>query len=469
MFIKKISIDNFRLFDSGCQFEIDDFNIPDGENDGAGINIFVGENGSGKTSLLDALALPMLSFKSENFDICDLNNPKDKAKINIFSDGDFKVSGTMPNSAFQAKGFQFTAGFRARNNKAYLSSTVVTDQIFIKVDPEKPKEGSPDLRVSVNNPFGSKRFNENEVVVIDRNRLYQTRTGNFNTTRFDRLMEDYNYQYLKSLEGDLPNLNDELGKNIKSGKLINDKIENKLLEKIIMKFEEMSGSRIHLNFIDNYKPFDRAFFGEKKVTNQQLELSSLGSGYEMAFSLLYSFYMSQQSNKQLIMLIDEPELHMHPRLQSKFVNFLIEMSKTVQIFLTTHSPLLIKQLAANDYTKILILREGKEISEPAERKLTYISANETNYIAFNLATEEYHNELFEELKHQYGDDKSIKDFDRDFFVEIKDEIKNSPWRGNKNEVSIHTFIRNQIHHQKENGKTEYSVLEKSIETMRSYF
>ena len=104
-----------------------------------------------------------------------------------------------------------------------------------------------------------------------------------------------------------------------------------------------------------------------------------------------------------------------------------------------------------------------------KRVLPYISANETNYLAFNLATEEYHNELFEELKFINGDDKKIKDFDNDYFVGEKKEPKKSPYKRNANEVSIHTFIRNQIHHQKDNGKTEYNVLKTSIEKMRTFF
>ncbi|MEA3444580.1 MAG: hypothetical protein U9R19_07610, partial [Bacteroidota bacterium] len=67
------------------------------------------------------------------------------------------------------------------------------------------------------------------------------------------------------------------------------------------------------------------------------------------------------------------------------------------------------------------------------------------------------------------DNKSIKGFDNDFFVTTKGELKNSALKGNQNQVSKHTFIRNQIHHQKENGKTEYNVLKASIEKMRSFF
>ena len=274
-------------------------------------------------------------------------------------------------------------------------------------------------------------------------------------------MEDFSYQYIKN--SDIENLNDDLDEKIKK-----DKVENEFLSKAIEEFEKISGNQVRLDFLSNFEPFKNAFFASKKDNNQQISISNLGSGYEMIFSLVYSFYLAQQSGKQLIVLIDEPELHLHPRLQEKFVEFLLQFSKDSQIILTSHSPLLVKQLSFNKNVKISVIENGEMVSEIDERVLPYISANETNFLAFNLATEEYHNELFEELKYVNGDNKTIKDFDNDFFVSAKGEPKSSPWRGNQNEVSVHTFIRNQIHHQKDNGKTPYQDLKDSIETMRSY-
>lgn len=462
MFIKKIIVRNFRLFPSKSSFEVDNINTPDGVSEGSGLNVFVGENGSGKTTLLDAFALPILEYKTENLSISDFNDPTEKIEVSIYSKDDFEVSGTMPKGSFKSNGFTFEAGIRSRENKAYLSSLVVSDQKFIKVDPSKPADNSPDLRVNVNNPFKGKRFSENDILFLDKNRLFQTRSGNFNQTRFDRLMEDFSFQYLKKTT--IENLNEDLDNKIKK-----DKVENDFLSKAVQKFQEISGSQIRLDFLDNCEPFKNAFFATKKTNNQQISLNNLGSGYEMIFSLLYSFYLAQQSGKQLIVLIDEPELHLHPTLQEKFVKFLLEFSKDAQIILSSHSPLLVKQLSFNEKTKISVIENGQVVSEIEKRVLPYISANETNFLAFNLATEEYHNELFEELKYINGDSKGIKDFDNDFFVTVKGESKNSPWMGNQNEVSTHTFIRNQIHHQKDNGKTGYRDLKTSIEKMRSYF
>ncbi len=464
MFIQKIIIKNFRLFPSENEFVINNINTPDGINEGSGLNVFVGENGSGKTALLDAFALPILEYKTENFSISDLNDTEKESSIEIYAKENFEVAKTI-KGAFQAQGFSFKAKVRARDIKAYLSSIVISDRKFIQADGQNVKEDSPDLRMSVNNPWKQKRFDENDILFLDRNRIFQIRSGTYNTTRFDRLMEDFSYQYLKKVEADIVNLNDDLDEKIRK-----DKVENDFLDEAVKKFQEISGSQIKLDFLDNYEPFKNAFFATKKDNNQQISLSNLGSGYEMIFALLYSFYLARQSGKQLIVLIDEPELHLHPRLQEKFVEFLMEFSKNVQIILASHSPLLVKQLSVNEKVKTRVLESnGQQVSEIEKRVLSYISANETNFLAFNLATEEYHNELYEELKSLHGEDKKYKEFDNEFFVTTKGEPKNSPWMGNQNEVSVHTFIRNQIHHQKENGKVKYNDLKNSIEKMRSFF
>lgn len=199
----------------------------------------------------------------------------------------------------------------------------------------------------------------------------------------------------------------------------------------------------------------------------------------MIFALLYSFYLARQSNKKLIVLIDEPELHLHPKLQKNFVKFLLESSKEAQILLTSHSPLLVKQLSENDKVKIRILKNEQKAPKIDKKVLPYASANEINFLAFELATEEYHNELYEELKYNYEREideshkktaaKGYKAFDNAFFVNKQGEEKDSPLLGVPNQVSRHTFIRNQIHHRKDNGKADYNDLEASIKKMRSCF
>lgn len=465
MFISKVEIKNYKLFSTEDNFEIKDFNVPDGSNVGSGLTVIVGENGCGKTTVLEAIASTLLEYKADSFNINDMNNPDKETNIIIESKDVFQVKGTFPNTEFSAKGFRFIGKTRERANKSKLLSLTVTDQLYINTEEGKPKEGSPDLRVSVTNSFGTKRYTELDVLYLDKNRLYQTRSGMYNSTRFDRIMEDFNFQYYKNnkQKESVENLNTGLNDKIKKG------LENKYLEEAIKKFNDISGYSVKLNFIDNYLPFTKANFVVETEANLQIDLASLGSGYEMMFSLIYSYYMSKQNGKKLIILIDEPELHLHPKLQEKFVEFILEISKDSQIILTTHSSLLIKQLAYNDNIKNIILKKDKKIKLFEDRKLSYISSNETNYLAFELPTEEYHNELYEELMYINCLNGGIKNFDNTFFVQNKHEKATYPEKGKQNMVTLHTFIRNQIHHRKDNGIAKQEQLKESIEKMRSYF
>lgn len=467
MFIKNIQIKNYRLFSPDEFFEISDLNIPDGQSKGSGLTIFVGENGCGKSTLLDALAIPYVSYKTDSFSLSDINNPAEKVEINILTNEVYSYKGTMPKVEYKGKGFSFSGGVRTRGTSGYLASMVVTDQKYIKADGElKPQDNSPDLRLSVNNPWSGSRFSEIEYLILDKNRTFQTRKGTYNDTRFDRIMEDLNYHYIQKDNNPI-----DCNESLKEVKDLENKGIIIGIKEAISKFSEISGNQLKLKLIDNWKPYSNAFFGTDKKNLQSIPLNQLGSGYEMIFSLIYSYYLSKKGNKKLIVLIDEPELHLHPKLQSDFIELLLEFSKESQIILTTHSPLFIKQSMNNSNVQVRILTQTENsvlVSNPELVVLPYLSANEVNFIAFKLATEEYHNELYEQLKLIKGETKKIKDFDNDFFVAEKKESKNSPWMQHQNEVSIHTFLRNQIHHQSENGKADYESLKSSIVKMRQY-
>ncbi len=53
MFIKKLRIKNFKCFDKDVRSL--EFNIPDGKTSGSGLNIFVGNNNSGKSTIFEAV------------------------------------------------------------------------------------------------------------------------------------------------------------------------------------------------------------------------------------------------------------------------------------------------------------------------------------------------------------------------------------------------------------------------------
>jgi predicted ATP-dependent endonuclease of OLD family len=488
MFIKEVDIKNFRIFPSDRISEIGNINIPNGQP-GSGLTVFVGENGCGKTNFLDAISFALLEYKSDSFDIDDLNDLEKDCEISVFANNSFEVNGLMKGGAFTSVGFYFKGKIKEKSTKQYLSKITTNTREYI---PEKKedKDYNPKLSVNVNNPFSPKpRYDKLDVLYLERNRNYQIKSGAFNKTRFDRLMADFNFQLINSgtKEGDASDVMMEAIKKIEGSRKNKKKIENNFLATAVEKFKEISDHEIKLNFLNNLKPFSSAFFASRTENNIQITLDKLGSGYEGIFSILYSFYLARQTGKNLIILIDEPEMHLHPKLQEDFIKILLEFSIDCQVIITTHSPLFVKQALCNENVKINIV--NKEI-QGINRKnflLDRVSSNEINHVAFGLATEEYHNELYNEIEANFWNDPNNdftvlkqngsydkKDcrqiiFDNEFFSKQKEEPVASNFRDIKNKVTIHTFIRNQIHHQKDNGKPDPQILKSSIERMREFF
>ena len=458
MFIEKINIKNYRPFTIDRACEIVGLNVPDEENPGSGLTCLVGENGCGKTAILNALALPMLEYKADDFDLKDLNDPSRDVCITITAKEPFRVK-KMMRDEFMARGMCFEGRVRERVNKKYLSSITVGDQKFLPAGANAPEEDSPDLRLSVNNPFSGKRFDENDVLHLDKNRLFQVKSGNYNRTRFDRLMEGFDYQYIKS--GATEDLNASIWEQINRSN-----VENEFLAEAISRFGLICPRKIELSLVDSRRPFRNAFLASESSGSQRIAIDRLGSGYEMMFAILWAFYLSRQSGKNLIILIDEPELRLHPKLQEQFVELLLEFSETAQIILASHSPMLVKDLMGNNYTQVKRITNNHEVVEAEGRVLPYPSAGEINFLAFDMPTPGYHTELYEQLFSQ-SPEPTIKGFDGSFLVGQNNLAADYPWKGSPNEVSLLTHVRNQIHHPSNLGNPGDVDIRKSIESMRA--
>lgn len=465
MFISDIKIKNFRLFTPDTDFEINGLNIPDASVLGSGLNVIVGNNATGKTSILDAIALSLLDYKGDSFELSDMNDITKDTTIEVYSRDPFKYKSSIKGE-YLGKGFYFKANQR-KNNPSYLASPIVHDLLFIRADGEtKPTDDSPDLRVNVNNPWSGKRFSENEVVYIEKNCTYSTKKGMFNNTKFDSLMSDFSRQFIKT-DGNRQKLDNNL-------KAVIQDVSNPFLEKAINEFECLSEIAISLKLLDNLHPFKHAFFSSQNHNGANIPLNKLGSGYEVIFLILYLFYLSQQNKKQLIILIDEPELHLHPILQEQFIDIIFKLSKDAQVILTSHSPLLLKQIFYRPNINAKILKKVQDSIRDidiANRVLNNISSNEINYLAYDLITEEFHNELYgflQEEEEQFYQKKFDECLKSKYGIETSKEwIKKTKDGLQKSSCSLQTYIRNFIHHPENNENLAYTKdeLKLSIEQM----
>lgn len=468
MFIKSLTINNFRNFKNEFALSEGDINIPDGNSPGSGLTIFVGENGTGKTTLLDSFALPLLDYKSDTVSLNDFSNPSLDISIKLYADNEFEVKKCV-SGAFMAEGFEFFTKLRRRGNSKYLSSPTTSDTLFYAPN-SGIDTGSADLRTSVNNPFSGPRFNDNDFLVIDKNRTKQLESGLFSSTRFDRLLGDFNFQYIKKHMPDFKHPDKKVSDEVQTSE-----ISNTLLTQAFTKFKEATGHSVGITFIDNKSPYNKAYLSYEHNGSRQLPVEKMGSGFQMLLALFVNFYLSKQSGKKLIVFIDEPELHLHHSIQKELAGYLVELSKITQIIIATHSAELLKDLAniSGSQHRVNVLKEvnGLTIINPQEdRVMPSATVAETNYIAFGIPSMEYFGELYGQLSYlceemQLGNpDKQLQESG----VDLVDWIKTD---GSTITCTRHSALRHKIHHPENRlNESKFNIIEQlpiSIEFTRS--
>ena len=180
-----------------------------------------------------------------------------------------------------------------------------------------------------------------------------------------------------------------------------------------------------------------------------------------------------------IILIDEPELSMHPHWQDKILpyyrNLFTKNSiQSSQLIIATHSEYVLRSaLKDKDNILIIILNDknglitSKTITAP--NVLPTITAVETNYLAFNVASIDYHIELYGYL--QLKERKTyIKDCD-DFIYNhpLFDPAKHSKpsSHGSIHYNTLPTYIRNAIDHPDSGNRFTDNELRTSIEFFKA--
>ena len=102
---------------------------------------------------------------------------------------------------------------------------------------------------------------------------------------------------------------------------------------------------------------------------KELSISNVGAGLRSIYNLSLlqahnKLYKKDLSNKkEMIYLLEEPEIYLHPSLQKEMCSTLYEISQSNQLFFTTHSPLLLKNFDSTQIRKLSLNQRYKtEIS-----------------------------------------------------------------------------------------------------------
>ena len=87
-----------------------------------------------------------------------------------------------------------------------------------------------------------------------------------------------------------------------------------------------------------YVPFKELVF---KRGNQEFDINSVATGIKN-FGILQLLIKNNYLTKDSILIVDEPEVHLHPKWQLEYAKFIVELVKNgVKVLITSHSPYMI--------------------------------------------------------------------------------------------------------------------------------
>ncbi|MGV2950802.1 ATP-dependent nuclease [Glutamicibacter sp. AGC46] len=190
-----------------------------------------------------------------------------------------------------------------------------------------------------------------------------------------------------------------------------------------------------------------------------------GSGMQRAIALgiiqLYarSSALADDSNPTpLVLMLDEPETWLHPSAQLKLGEALSQIGTREQVFIITHSPYLIRKFDSKSHMLTVLAGHGKDRRVDHSTKFGLFGQGEPtwgeiNYRAFDVCSNDFHNELYghvqRHIEAQKADGKSATEKEMDLFLVAEGIDKAKTWVRNprvRYPATLPVYVRNSIHH-----------------------
>lgn len=221
--------------------------------------------------------------------------------------------------------------------------------------------------------------------------------------------------------------------------------------------------------------------GEKLIlfskNGKDIALDKLSTGEkQIVFRGAYLLKNLNQLSGSIIM-VDEPELSMHPKWQEKILGYYKNLftddagSQFSQLLFASHSTGVISNALQDlDDTKVFVLRtdnNGRIVSGNIEKPsvLPYTLAAEINYQAFDIASTDYHNALYGYIEAEGW----LPTFKTQYQLVNYNKLQKDGITITSCNVSLSEKIRHIIHHP-ENCHNSYTLeqLKESIDRMRNF-
>lgn len=321
MKVKRLKFKNHKVLgDLDISFQIDSNNTLD-------TIVFIGENGTGKTTIL-----------REIYNLMDLENMQNSGN-KIFLELEENEKAILKKYPLE------------KNNNIIMEEDILYDCIDIKKDVydfediEKDKYKSKVIYLPT-------EVNFNSLKSVDRTFRYKYKFRN---------------EINENLISDLPSA---IANKIYVEMIMNEDLparesKEKVCKEVNSVFESMD---LDIEFVglskdENTVPIFR------NIEGKEFDINGLSSGEKQLFLRALSLKFLNVNNS--IILIDEPEISLHPRWQRKIVNVYENIGENNQIIIATHSPHIIGNVKKEQLRVLKKDKEGIKVMNSDELDETY--------------------------------------------------------------------------------------------------
>lgn len=321
MKVKRLKFKNHKVLgDLDISFQIDSNNTLD-------TIVFIGENGTGKTTIL-----------REIYNLMDLENIQNSGN-KIFLELEENEKAILKKYPLE------------KNNNIIMEEDILYDCIDIKKevydfeDIEKDKYKSKVIYLPT-------EVNFNSLKSVDRTFRYKYKFRN---------------EINENLISDLPSA---IANKIYVEMIMNEDLparesKEKVCKEVNSVFESMD---LDIEFVglskdENTVPIFR------NIEGKEFDINGLSSGEKQLFLRALSLKFLNVNNS--IILIDEPEISLHPRWQRKIVNVYENIGENNQIIIATHSPHIIGNVKKEQLRVLKKDKEGIKVMNSDELDETY--------------------------------------------------------------------------------------------------
>lgn len=380
MIIKNIKIKNLKCFPNiGKEIS---FHIPDGKTPGSGLNILVGKNNSGKSTLFEAIDFLRNSISS-TVNISDLKNsknPNEEIEVEItfagriidvidnFSQDNKKE--TFRKYVYKENGIEHVKIIRSSSNLKevkFWDDSKSEFQNETGIDAPMKKLFELNFVWADTNPNDAVKFG---ATTICGNLLREIVQDFEETDEYEAFKKNFHNTFNDEKTGLKAKLKD---------------IEEKT-QKIFL--EQFGEAKISFHFDE---PKADSFFKNTKIKihdGEETFMEEKGTGMQRSVALallqVYAEKLSENKNndkilKPVYLFIDEPEVCLHPQAQKKLLNALMEISKSRQVFISTHSPYFIEPSLISNILRFTN-KNGVEIYADTKGELKEMKENRVFFL-----------------------------------------------------------------------------------------